>query len=282
MFFFCYLSVFPCFLPSIFAVPMREWLGEHSCVSSSFPIAVLGGALRRMLGFRIFQRLCSWSFMYEFNHFTIWSTDESLFDIFFNAYSLNVCVTYMCSDKSIVLFIVCEFSCYSVTGTIVYKLHIFNNCVFNFLYDFCHFDQLMILCLIFPAMCILSRVWIASCAVDGMFLSYVCSFGFLILFLYCFFLLVCCSHERVFGGALVHGFRIEYSLLLSDGVAAGVQGEIRCEMTISQSIRNPVSSELMMKNRLLTVPVLLLLWSCAGALMGTSAWVLLFQQLWRL
>ena len=32
-------------LLSIFAVPMREWLGECSCTSSSFPVAVLGGAL---------------------------------------------------------------------------------------------------------------------------------------------------------------------------------------------------------------------------------------------
>ena len=49
------------FFPPNFAVLMREWLGERS---SSFPIAVLGGALRLMLGFRIFQPQCSWSFMY--------------------------------------------------------------------------------------------------------------------------------------------------------------------------------------------------------------------------
>ena len=79
-------------LPSIFAVPMREWLGEHSFTSSSFPIAVLGGA----------QRLCSWSFMYEYHHFTVWSTDESLIDISCNAYSVNDCVQYVfCCSSSL-------------------------------------------------------------------------------------------------------------------------------------------------------------------------------------
>ena len=72
---------------------MHEFLVSYS--------RVLGGALRLMLGFRIFQRLCSWSFMYEFHNFTIWSTDESIFDISCNAYSLNVYVTYMCSMFSV-------------------------------------------------------------------------------------------------------------------------------------------------------------------------------------
>ena len=79
-------------LPSIFAVPMREWLGEHSFTSSSFPIAVLGGA----------QRLCSWSFMYEYHHFTVWSTDESLIYISCNAYSINDRVQYVfCCSSSL-------------------------------------------------------------------------------------------------------------------------------------------------------------------------------------
>ena len=91
------------FFPPNFAVPMREWLGERSFLSSSFLIAMLGDVLRLMLGFHIFQRLWSWSFMYEFHHFTIWSMDESLFDISFNAYSLNVCATYMCSMFSVTI-----------------------------------------------------------------------------------------------------------------------------------------------------------------------------------
>ena len=41
----------PLFLPSssvslsyfVLAVPMREWLGKHSCMSSLFPIAILNG-----------------------------------------------------------------------------------------------------------------------------------------------------------------------------------------------------------------------------------------------
>ena len=96
-YFLSWVTVPMLFFPPNFAVPMREWLGECSFLSSLFLIAVLDDVLRLMLGFHIFQRLWSWSFMYEFHHFTIWSTDESLFDISFNAYSLNVCATYMCS-----------------------------------------------------------------------------------------------------------------------------------------------------------------------------------------
>ena len=50
MLFFLLFLLFPC---------ASAWLGEHSCMSSSFPAPVLGGALRLVLGFLIFQRLCS-------------------------------------------------------------------------------------------------------------------------------------------------------------------------------------------------------------------------------
>ena len=75
MFFFVIYNCSHAVLSSIYAVPMREWLDEHSCMSPSFPAAMLGGAFWLMLGFRIFQRLCSWPFMYEFHNFTILSTD---------------------------------------------------------------------------------------------------------------------------------------------------------------------------------------------------------------
>ena len=168
MFFFVICNCFHAVLPSIFAVPMREWLGEHSCMSSSFPIAVLDGAFRLMLVFRIFNGcardpLCM--------NFTISPFDQRMIHylIYFAMLILwKVCVTYMCRDKSIV-FVVCMrvLSCF--TETIVYELHISNNCVFNFLNEFHHFDQLMIPSLIFLAMCILWRVWIAFCAVMGRF-----------------------------------------------------------------------------------------------------------------
>ena len=132
MFFFLNCNCSHAVLPSIFAVPVREWLGEHACMSSSFPAPVLGGALRLVRGFRIFQRQCSWSFMYEFHHFTFLSTDESIFDISCNAYSINVCVTYaqhvfgFCSHDlsffdylSAFCFLLIEFHC---TFSISYKM----------------------------------------------------------------------------------------------------------------------------------------------------------------
>ena len=59
MLFFLLFLLFPC---------ERGWVSTLACMSSSFPSPMLDGSLRLMLGFRIFQRLCSWSFMYEFHH----------------------------------------------------------------------------------------------------------------------------------------------------------------------------------------------------------------------
>ena len=53
----------------IFAVPMRECLGRHSCMSSQFPMAILNGASSFLslvqeninMPSGHYYRLCSWS-----------------------------------------------------------------------------------------------------------------------------------------------------------------------------------------------------------------------------
>ena len=64
------------------------------------------------------------------------------------------------------------------------------------------------------------------------------------------------------GGCLLGGAREQlglwvhtrWCLLLPDSAAAGVRGEVRCGKTISENARDPVSAELMMGSRLLTMP----------------------------
>ena len=114
------------FFPHNFAVPMRvvggvlvhEFLISYSRTGWYFQVRAW--VLH-------FQRLCSWSIVYEFHHFAICM--PSSFYISCLLILWKVCVTYMCSNKSIALLCACEF--------ILYEFHIWSvdDSIFDFSCD---------------------------------------------------------------------------------------------------------------------------------------------------
>ena len=131
MFFFVICNCSHGVLPSIFAVPMREWLGEHSC-TSSFPAPVRGGALRLVLWFRIFQRLCSWSFMYEFHHHHLisgWVHIWYILQCLFYKCLCNICaVCFLLLFPWFVIFILFKSILFFVNWISLYFFHIIKCC----------------------------------------------------------------------------------------------------------------------------------------------------------
>ena len=104
----------------------------------------------------------------------------------------------------------------------------------------------------------------------------------LILFLYCFLLLVCCSYT-VWGGRSCMGSAFPMAML---GGACFLPTVWLLECGARWQIAKALETLFRLiwwwgGDGLLTVPVLLLLWSCTGALLGTSAWVILCR-LWTL
>ena len=101
MFFFCFLKCSHTSLSSYFCCS-HEWVVGGALVHE-FLISYshAGWCFQARAWVLHFQRVCSWSFVYEFHHFTIRSTDDSLFDISCNAYSLRCIV----SEKAVWLVV---------------------------------------------------------------------------------------------------------------------------------------------------------------------------------
>ena len=124
------------FFPHNYMLFPCEWLGERSFMSFSFPIAVLGGVFRLVLGFCIFNGcardpLCMNFKILPFDHRMI------------NYFIYHACLF---SEKSVKL--IC-----AVTKVLFYCVYASFFCM-NFT-----FDQLMILYLTFLAMCIHWKFW---------------------------------------------------------------------------------------------------------------------------